>query len=271
MRMEADGMREDKNTLSSKEELIAGNLDTSFLKILALIFMLIDHLGAAIFTDIPELRVVGRMAFPLYAWCLVVGSIKTSSPARYGIRLLLMAVISQPIYMMALNHTWSEMNILFTLLISLIAIQGIRANWMGSQFWVPAICYIACGFLKVDYGWKGITFILLLYLARQNRAGLCATYLAYALFWGTTSSVVRSFLGIILPFESMGGLGTVLSSFFRLQSMVWLSLPLIVFSTNSQLRLPKWLGYGLYPMHLVLLIVIKLLNGYTVQMLMNGF
>lgn len=120
------------------EEKIDGNLDTGFLKALALVFMLIDHLGASLFPKILELRVIGRMAFPLYAWCLVVGSVKTRSPIRYGLRLLLLAVLSQPLYMMALNHTWADMNILFTLCIALIAIQGIRLRWNGSQFWTPA-------------------------------------------------------------------------------------------------------------------------------------
>jgi len=252
-------------------EQIAGNLDTSFLKVLALVLMLIDHLGAAIFTSIPEMRIIGRMALPLYAWCLVVGSVKTHSRLRYGLRLLITAVISQPLYMMALNHTWADMNILFTLLIALIAIQGIRAKWMGSQFWVPALCYVVTGFLRVDYGWKGITFIILLYLARESRSGLCATFLAYSLFWGSSSSMVRDFFGITLPFTSMGELGTVLGAFFRLQGMVWLSLPLIACHTHFHLRLPKWLGYGLYPLHLILLIVLKILKGYSLSMLLIGF
>ena len=253
------------------EERIGGNLDTSFLKALALVLMLIDHLGASLLTNIPELRIIGRIAFPLYAWCLVVGSVKTRSPLRYGLRLLLMAVVSQPLYMMALNHTWADMNILFTLLIALIAIQGIRAKWYGSQIWLPALCYLALGFLNVDYGWKGVTFILILYLARESRSGLCAAILAYSLYWGSTSSAVRSLFGCTLPFDALGGLGVAIRAFFHLQGMVWLALPLIACNTHTQLRMPKWLGYGLYPMHLILLIVLKLLNGYTLQTLMRGF
>lgn len=252
-------------------ERLEGNLDTSFLKALALILMTVDHLGASLFPSFMELRIIGRMAFPLYAWCMVVGSVKTSSPLRYGLRLLTMAVVSQPLYMMALNHTWADMNILFTLLIALIAIQGIRLNRYGSAFWAPALCFFALSFMKVDYGWKGVAFIIVLYLARESRSGLCAAFLAYSLFWGSTSSVVRSFLGIDLAFSKLGELGTVLGSFFRLQGMVWLALPLIACSTHTQLRMPKWLGYALYPMHLVLLIVLKLLNGYTLQTLMQGF
>ena len=144
---------------------LAGNLDTSFLKVLALCFMFIDHLGAAVLPRVGELRMIGRMALPLYAWCLVVGSVKTHNAPRYALRLLGLAVLSQPLYMMALNHTWTDLNILFLLFIAQVALQGIRARFMGSQIWVPALCYVLLGFVQVDYGWRGLTFIL---------PGLCA-------------------------------------------------------------------------------------------------
>ena len=98
-----------------RDERLAGNLDTSLLKTLALLFMLIDHLGVALFGNLLEMRVLGRIALPLYAWCLVVGNVKTRHPLRYFGRLLLLATISQPLYMMALNHTWQHLNILFLL------------------------------------------------------------------------------------------------------------------------------------------------------------
>jgi len=217
------------------------------------------------------MRIIGRMAFPLYAWCLVVGSVKTRNPLRYGLRLLLLAVFSQPLYMMALNHTWSELNILFTLLIALAAISGIRMHRFGSQILVPVFCYVLLGVFKVDYGWRGLTFILILYMARETRSGLIAAYLAYALFWGTSSSSVRVIFGMELVFLSWTGIGSILAAFFKLQGMIWLSLPLIAGHTHSDLHLPKWLGYGLYPMHLILLILLKLLSGYSFEALMRGF
>ena len=257
--------------LANRDE-IAGNLNTSFLKVLALMLMLTDHLGVTLFPGVPELRMIGRMAFPLYAWCLVVGSVKTRNPLRYGLRLLLLAIISQPLYMMALNHTWTELNILFTLLIALISIQGIRLQRYGSQIWVPVLCYVLLGLIKVDYGWRGLTFILLLYLTRGTKPGLIAAYLAYALFWGTSSSSVREILGMELVFLTWPGIGSILTAFFKLQGMIWLSLPLIACKTTEiRLNLPKWLGYGVYPLHFVLLIVLKLLNGYSFEALMRGF
>lgn len=246
-------------SLNRRAETIQGNTDTSLLKLLALVFMLIDHIGARVFTGIPKLRIIGRMAFPLYAWCLVVGSVKTSNPARYILRMLVMAVISQPLYMMGLQHTYQELNILFTLTIALVAIWGIRQKFCLSQFWAPILCYVLLGFIQVDYGWKGLTFILVLYLARESRSGLIVAFLAYALYWGTSSSAVTEIFGWKLPFLRWEGIKQPLQAFFKLQGMVWLSLPLIAIPMNSGFKMPKWLGYALYPMHLVLLIVLRLL------------
>lgn len=241
-----------------RDERLAGNLDTSLLKTLALLFMLIDHLGVALFGNLLEMRVLGRIALPLYAWCLVVGSVKTRHPLRYFGRLLLLAAISQPLYMMALNHTWQHLNILFLLALATAAIQGIRLHRYGSQLWAPALCYLALGLCEIDYGWRGLTFLLLLYLARESRGGLAAAFLGYALFWGSNSQVVTTFLGFNLSFLRWPGLGDVFTAFFHLQTLAWLALPLILTHTDSGAKMPKWLGYGLYPLHLVLLIVLRL-------------
>lgn len=107
----------------------------------------------------------------------------------------------------------------------------------------------------------GLTFILILYMARGSRGGLAAAYLAYALFWGSTSSQVNSLFGYPLTFLTWDGLGPVLAAFFRLQGMIWLSLPLILCPTRTGLRLPGRLGYWLYPIHLVVLILIRLMTG----------
>lgn len=245
-------------TASYNDRPIAGNADTSFLKVLALAFMLTDHLGAAIFPGVTELRVIGRMAFPLYAWCLVVGSEKTRSIPRYGLRILLLGLVSQPLYMAALNHAWLDLNILFSMTAGLAAIYGIKAKWYGSQVWVPVLCFILHGLLKMDYGWRGLAFILVLYGARKTRSGLAAAYLAYALSWGG-GNPIPGFLGIPFSFLNWPAVGDVLKPFFRMQSMIWLSLPLILNTFQTGLRLPKWLGYALYPMHLAVLMAIKLL------------
>lgn len=244
-----------------RRDMIAGNQDTALLKIVALAFMLVDHLGATIFPGVSELRVLGRIAFPLYAWCLVVGCCKTRDIYRYALRMLALAVLSQPIYMMALGHEWTDFNILFSLLTGVIAIGGIRVRRYGSQFWAPALAFALQLRLTMDYGWRGLLFILLLYLARQSKGGLVAAFMAFSLYWGTQYSVVSELFGVQLGFLQWRYVGGMLGSFFRLQGMVWLALPLIAIPTRSGARMPRWVGYALYPLHLIVLIACKLLIG----------
>lgn len=261
-----------ERTLPRNDEQLAGNLDTGLLKVLALVFMLIDHIGVTLLPAVREMRILGRVALPLYAWCLVVGNVKTRKPLMYCLRLLILAVISQPLYMMALNHEWNYFSILFLLLIATVAIQGIRLGMFFSQIWVPALCYLLLGFVRIDYGWKGLTFILLLYLSRKNKASLALTFFSYCLFWGNGSAAVNSFFGMELVFLKWPGIGELFKTVFRLQGLAVLALPLVVFPTHTKLRLPKWLGYAIYPLHLVVLIVLQMLfEGMTWDMLFTHF
>lgn len=240
---------------------VAGNTDTSLLKIIALIFMIVDHVGVAFYPGVPELRVFGRIAMPLYAWCLVVGSEYTHSAPQYALRLFVLGVISQPFYVMALSHDWTDFNILFLFGIAVLAIAGIKAKYYGSQYWAPALCIILLQYIHVDYGLNGLLFILVLYAARRSRAGLAAAFLAVAAFWGSVSFPVSSLFGISLSFMNEGVLNPVKELFFQMQAFMWMALPLILVSTRSSIRMPKWLGYGLYPLHLVALILVGLVAG----------
>lgn len=121
---------------------IAGNTATAFLKLAALFFMFVDHAGKMVFGNLTELRILGRIAFPLYCWCLAVGAEYTRSMPRYILRMLAFYVISQPLYMVALNHGWYEPNIFLTLAVGLIGIWGLKEKRWGSQWWAPLTALI---------------------------------------------------------------------------------------------------------------------------------
>lgn len=250
----------------SKNE-IAGNLDTGALKIAALVFMIVDHVGARIFRDIPELRLLGRIAFPLYAWCLVVGAVYTRRPLRYGLRLLAAAVISQPVYMLSLNRGWAELNILFTLLLGYEAVMGIRMRRGASHIWAPLLAVACAAFAKVDYGEMGVLLVILLYLCRENRGALAAGLAVFCLFWGQSSGVVTSLFGYRLT--APGSLTLALykskffGAFFRVQTFALLSLPFILYTRKERTPFPRWAAYAAYPGHLLILWLIQLMMGKT--------
>lgn len=247
-----------------KQQRLAGNMDTSLLKIIALLSMIVDHVGYTMFPDIACLRVIGRIAMPLYAWCIVVGSSYTHNIWKYALRLFLLGLISQPFYIMAIGVY--DFNILFQFALDVLVIAGIQKKRWYSQFWAPVLALGVLYILPtVDYGRLGLVFVLLLYLSRKHKLAIVLAVLAAAVAWSFFSSPVYGCFGMSSQFFYDSPLSPVLSLFFKQQSLIWLSLPLILIPMRSGIKMPKWMGYGLYPIHLIILIGVQLIFGRPFQ------
>lgn len=280
--------------MTCKEKtVLSGNTSTGMLKLLALIFMFIDHAGKMCFGTVTEMRLLGRIAFPLYCWCMVVGACHTRSMPRYMLRLALVGLISQPIYMVALNHSWNVPNIFLTLLLGLGGIWGLQQKRWLSHIWAPVLALFAAQLLNCDvasYGWEGVLLMLLLYAVRDSRKGIAAAMIAFCLYWGAGGVSVTSIIGQKLTVLTRSAVGSVISPWLRLQTLAILALPLMIWPdqlrlpipaflrpdgddrTHLTLRtampsvpMPRWLGYAIYPLHLLLLIGLEYLMGVAVH------
>ena len=240
---------------------IAGNRDTGLLKIVAFVFMVTDHVGARLFPGVGEMRILGRVAFPLYVWCMAVGASYTHDPWKYALRLLLVGVISQPCYMLGLKHTWGQLNVFCTLLLGYLGVLGIQQRRYGSQYWAPLLALVIPCFVNMDYGWRGVLLAMLMYLARQNRGAILAMMVAFCLYWGTAYAPITKVFGINLTGKFFDQ--EIVKAFLRLQTMAILALPLILWPKKTRTPLPKWLGYAAYPGHLILLWLVRLAVGNT--------
>ena len=242
-----------------------GNTNTTALKLIALVFMFIDHAGKMCFPHVPEMRMLGRIAFPLYCWCLVVGASYTRSFPKYLLRIALIGALSQPLYMVVLNHRWSEFNIFLTLFVAVLGLWGLREKKWLSHIWAPVLALILAHFLGVDYGWKGVLLVFLLWAVRDSKPGIAAVMIAFCLFWGASSSAVNKVFGLSLIGLTRTKLGMLLSPFLKLQGLALLSLPLMLWNIPGKWKLPRWTGYAIYPAHLLLLIALEYLMGKTVH------
>ena len=103
------------------------------LKWLAVLFMLIDHLGYYLYPIIPNdlyliMRTIGRLAFPIFAYGIVLGADRTKNIFRYFLRLISFAVVGQVIMELAARSVNQRTftNVLFTLAFGLMLIVGVE-------------------------------------------------------------------------------------------------------------------------------------------------
>jgi hypothetical protein len=78
-----------------KKALQRGMYRNDVLKLLAMITMLIDHIGYMYFPGEMMWRTIGRLAFPIFAYQIAIGYSKTSNLKKYVQRLTLFAFITQ--------------------------------------------------------------------------------------------------------------------------------------------------------------------------------
>ncbi len=236
-----------KGELIMNDRKLKTNLDTDFIKIIAVVSMTIDHIGGAFFPQYPAFRWIGRIAFPLFCYCLTVGMMYTGDIKKYLFRLGAFAVISQPFWILAFNSdditgNIFNLNIFFTLIVSLFGAWGFKERkWC---FFILAL--ILLNVINFDYAMTGLILILIFYLCRNKpwlgAAVYTLTYLP-ALNGNMADPLALKIGGHAIGFE-----------IFAL-----LALPFIYIQTNSGLKIPKWFFYIYYPVHLFAIYLIGIL------------
>lgn len=200
------------------------------IKLAAAILMLVDHIGAVFFPSLALFRIVGRFSFPLFIWLLVEGERNTRNFGQYCLRLLLLGILSQPIYQALFNSTLR--NILFTLLLGLLCLR------LGRIFprWHLLIWLMAgtiAQLISLEYGAYGIFAIALIHRFQTS-----------ILWW-------VGWLGLHL------GIFMLLPAFASFQFSA-IFAPLLFSLTNHQ-RGQKARGFYLfYPLHLLALGALRL-------------
>ncbi len=138
------------------------------LKLIAIITMIIDHLGLFFFPTIPELRLVGRISFPLFAWLIANGAYHTHNIRLYFLRLIICAAVSQVPFILANKHLDPDiwlLNAVFTLSIGLAAIMLIQQT-KNKLLWivVTSCAALLAQVLQMDYGALGVLIVVFSYV-----------------------------------------------------------------------------------------------------------
>ena len=154
------------------------------LKWIAMVCMLVDHTGAVLFPQYIQMRMVGRLSFPIYCFLLVEGAVHTKNIRKYEIRLLAFAFLSEFPFDLAFytRPDFRHQNVFFTLFFGLLAVeqyQKQRENLNSLLTFIISIsCMAAAELLNTDYGAAGVIFILLFYALYQQAVLKQAAFVA---------------------------------------------------------------------------------------------
>ena len=224
-------------------------LSSSILKIIAIISMTIDHMGVILIYPKINLmpdeakklyylyittRIIGRIAFPIFAFLIAEGALKTANIKKYLSRLLLFALISEIPYDIATNGRIFDMgsqNIFWTLAAGLGMIMLIKNKKYTGRLKAIILSVSLCvvsSFLSFSLG--GIMLILSFYIFRYDVKRLIPSVFISTFIMTMTSSLLQLFSLLAGPF--------------------------IYLYNGKRGGVNKYLFYAYYPLHLLVLFLI---------------
>jgi len=217
-------------------------LSQEWLKLVACLSMLIDHIG---FTMVPQigLRILGRPAFPLFCFLLSQGVHHTRNSQSYILRILILAVLSElPYdYMVFGQPSFSRQNVAFTLFLGIYMAFCLKKESVGWKSVVlVVITAIAAEVLRTDYGGYGIVLIAVFVLSEgsPHKGLICTSALLIMGVWmpGMGWQVGR----VSFPIQLFGAAAMI---------------PIWLYSGERSYGgwLSKWGFYVFYPGHMVVL------------------
>ena len=221
-------------------------LDGTVLKIIAMIGMVFDHVGDMFFPGVMWLRMIGRLAMPIFSFCIAEGFAHTRDRKKYLFRIGVFALISEIPFDLAFEGRigFSHQNIMLTFFLSIVGLMlfdrirggrdtdGKQARIGKTALGVLAVAAAAAVslLLHADYTVFAVIAVFLFYVFRQKHP------------------LIRSGVGVAF-LALTRTVGYYCATGFSL-------IPLALYNGKKGRGL-KWLFYVFYPGHLLLLAAVK--------------
>ena len=227
-------------------------LTNNQLKIIAMVSMALDHIGLLFFPNISVFRILGRIAFPIFAYMIAEGCRYTKNRAKYLGMIAGMGILFQVVFFVAMESLYQGILVTFSLaIITIYSIDGIlhakklwgRLAALTSLAFVAVFVFVLPKLLTgtdfdIDYGIWGILLPVLVYLmpSRPWKVGAASLYLLIRAIYYT----------VVVPYP--------------IQWWSLLTLPLLALYNGERGKTKmKYLFYIFYPAHLVILYGIAIL------------
>ncbi len=221
------------------------------LKIIALISMTLDHVGVELLPQFEILRIIGRIAFPIFAFMISEGCRYTKNRKKYLLLMSSLAVIFQIVYFVATRSLYQCVLVTFSFAIGLIYIFDYTCK-RKSFFSVSILIFYLCALLfvcrilplflidfyfSIDYGFFGILLPLCIYIGKTHKQKL-----------------VMLTVGLIILAIDLGD--------FQPYSLITVCF-LALYNGKRGKRNMKYLFYFYYPLHLIIIYAV----GFIPQIL----
>ncbi len=201
---------------------------------IAIAAMLLDHMGAVLFPEYIGFRIIGRLAFPIFAYTLVEGFIHTHDVYKYMQRLGILALLSEIPFDLAFFGTpleFSHQNVFFTLFLGILLLfLLLKLRNPLLRFLVVLAMLLVSEYLCTDYSSMGLLMILVYYFWREKK---------------------------VLKFAGIAFVNIFLMGYIQ----VYAALAIIPLALHNREQGPKikWFFYAFYPIHLLILYFISML------------
>ena len=236
------------------------DISTAALHIIAMLFMLMDHLWATLLPAQEWLTCVGRIAFPIFAFMSVEGYFHTHNFKKYLLRMLVFAVISEIPFDLMYGGTWFypvHQNVIWTFILGLLGIHimvTVRKKKKTPVFVLTAILVTIAGGLlgtltMVDYYGIGVLTVFIFYFFR-GRKWWCLLGQIAALYWVN----VELLGGLMYPVRLFGMEFELCQQGLALLALV----PIWLYRGRQGYHSKpfQYFCYAFYPVHMLILVLI---------------
>ena len=202
--------------------------------------MVLDHIYFILYPDMIILHIIGRLAFPLFAYLIVLGVESTKKARKYMLTILAFALISQVPYFLAFEiQPFERLNILFTLFLSAVTLYFY--NKKSPLALVPLL-------LSIIIPTEGSFYVVLMVVGMK--------LLKETPKIGIVVLVALNLQFLLIPDVQILSLFAVPLIFLHIKG--WMKKEILIPENSLSYSVRKYLFYLFYPLHLALLFSIKL-------------
>ena len=224
-------------------------MNATRLKVIGIVSMTIDHIGYFLFPQMTILRIIGRLAYPIFAYMIAEGCRYTRNKMRYFCTVLAIACVcsvatyfaERSLYQSIFTTFSCAMILIFSLTAAKEATERAEKIFWGVCTMMLVFLYFAVfqlwmiPGLETDYGFLGIITPVLVWLGRSKAEKLAGLTIGLCLL--------------------SAELGTV--QFFSLAAVILLYF----YNGERGNHSLKWVFYAYYPLHIAVLYGISQIVG----------